>query len=109
MDKFYFYDILRKDHKSFRVVTFNIGPANKKGENYASAMFRVRIKIETSDNGRIQDCDYVVKVNPDKGAGGDFTEMINVFPKEIQMYDTIIPAFEDLYRKVGEPVQFGPR
>lgn len=108
LDKFYFYDILRKYDNTFRVVTFQIAPANKKGENYASVMYRVKIKVETSGGG-LKDRDFVLKINPSTGMSAEMMEAFNVFPKEIEMYNTMIPTFEALYRAVGETVQFGPR
>lgn len=94
-----------------KVNSFDIGPANQKGENYASVMFRAKMKVEQSDaDGKTpSERSFIVKINPDTGKSKEMMELFNVFPKEMEMYDKIIPAFEEMYRSVGESIQFGPK
>lgn len=35
--------------------------------------------------------------------------VFRIFPKEEEMYQRIIPAFEQLYKDIGEPIQFAPK
>ena len=38
------------DYGSFKVITYKLEPANKKGENYASLIYRIKIMVENSIN-----------------------------------------------------------
>lgn len=108
LDKFFFTDILRKDYNLFKVVSFNIAPANIKGENYASVMLRVTMKVENNVDG-LAEKTYVAKVNHQNAMSKEMMAAFNVFPKEIEMYTSIVPAFEKIYADVGANISFGPR
>lgn len=107
LDKFYFNDILRKDYGQSKIVRFNVAPANGKGENYASLMYRVKLTVETKEAG-ITHPNFIVKVNH-AGMAQEMMALFNVFPKEIEMYVDYLPKFEQLYKDVGETIRFGPR
>lgn len=106
VDKFYFSDILRKDYSQFKVVRFNVAPLNGKGENYASLMFRVKITVENTETG-LAHRNFVVKASLPNSL--DLGSAFDVFPKEIQMYNEVLPQFVAMYRAVGETVRFGPK
>lgn len=108
MDKFYFVDLLRKDYSSFKIFKFSVGPANAKGENYASQMFRVKVSIETNQPGLVNRS-FMVKVNHTSGPAVAFLKLIDFFPKEIEMYSTYLPKFESMYKAIGEEIQMGAR
>lgn len=109
VDKFYFSDLLRKDYSQFKIVRFNVEPLNAKGENYASLMYRVKLTFENSETG-LAHRNFVVKTNLlMDGVDAKLMEAFNVFPKEIQMYNEVIPEFEALYKNIGESVQIGPK
>lgn len=108
LDKFYFYDLLRKDYNSFKIFKFSVGPANAKGENYACLMFRVKISIEANHAGLINR-NFMVKVNHDNPMAVEMLKLINFFPKEVEMYNSIYPKFESMFRKVGKDVTLGAK
>lgn len=108
LNKFFFSDILRKDYESFKVVNYKIEPAIGKGENYVAVMYRVKMAVENNVNG-LETRSLIVKVDQEQGPSAELMKEFNVFPKEIEMYNEIIPAFEKMYKAVGEDVQFGPK
>ncbi|XP_059620938.1 uncharacterized protein LOC132264676 [Phlebotomus argentipes] len=107
LNKFFFNDILRKEFESFKVIRVGIAPATGKGENYASVMYRVKLQVENKEKHVVQR-NYIVKALPDLGVSQDMIKQFNVFPKEIEMYDNILPAFEKMYEDVGVKIRFGP-
>ena len=108
MDRFFFRDILRKEYDLFKVITYKVEPANKKGENYASMMYRINMKVENNING-LETKSLIAKVNHQTGLGAEMAKTFNVFIQEIEMYDVIIPEFERMYKRVGEDVKFAPK
>lgn len=108
LDKFYFLDLLRKDYSSVKIFKFSVGPANGKGENYASQMYRVKLSLETNQAGLVNR-NFMVKVNHDSGPAAEMMQLINFFPKEIEMYTSFYPKFESMYKAVGETVRLGAK
>ena len=108
MDRFFFSDILRKEYDLFKVITYTVEPANKKGENYASMLYRVKMNVENSATG-LETKSFIAKVAHNTGMSKEMSKIFNLFPKETEMYDVIIPNFEKMYKDVGEDVTFGPR
>lgn len=41
--------------------------------------------------------------------GGDKIETYGLFPKELNMYKTYLPAFEALYKAAGQDIQLAPK
>lgn len=108
LDKFYFYDLLRKEYNTFKIFKFNVEPANGKGENYATMMFRVKLSIEANNTGLVNRS-FMVKVNHDSGPALEILSMINLFPKEIEMYNSFLPKFEAIFRDAGHEVRLGAK
>ncbi|XP_055688311.1 uncharacterized protein LOC129792918 [Lutzomyia longipalpis] len=107
LNKFFFQDMLRNEFDTFRVIRVSIAPATGKGENYASVMYRVKLQIENKEKNIVQK-NFIVKTIPDLGIHQEMLKQFNVFPKEIEMYSVIIPAFEKMYADVGVKINFGP-
>lgn len=127
----YFTDILIKDEPDFvSVNNCTVVAAIPPGENYTSVMLRIHLDLllrgwffiimtlkfipnsyntTTSDQISTKRKTYVLKTMMDDDRGGDVINKLDLFPKELQMYDKYLPAFEELYRNVGWRVQFGPR
>lgn len=101
-------DLLRKDYSTFKIFKFSVGPATGKGDNYASLIFRVKLSIEANNSGLVNRS-FIVKVNHDSGLAAEMMKEVNFFPKEIEMYNSILPKFESMYRNVGEKVKLGAR
>lgn len=78
-----------------------MAPANPKGENYASQMFRTKLSLETNQAGLVNRS-FMVKVNHESGPAAQMMALLNLFPKEIEMYSSILPKFESMYHAVGE-------
>lgn len=57
-----------------------------------------------------EELSYILKVNHVlDGPTKEMMEVFNVFGKEVEMYKSIVPAFENLLRKSGDLTQFTPK
>ncbi|EDS39358.1 CHKov1 [Culex quinquefasciatus] len=108
----FFEDVVRADlnadaSEDVHVVDVQIANANAKVEGYMSLMHRAAVEFQVGGAGEIQTRSYVVKEKSSKVFGGDFVEKLAVFSKEIEVYETFLPAFEEFWGESG--IQFGPR
>lgn len=108
LNKAFFTNIVRQDYTTCKIVGFSVNPANPKGENYASVLYRVKARVENDKNGLAQRS-FIVKVNHDAGQATQLASDLSVFPKEIEMYTEILPQFEKYFAAIGEPTKVGPR
>ncbi|XP_017144148.1 uncharacterized protein LOC108156910 [Drosophila miranda] len=105
----YFKKLLKREFREFRrILNLSIIPATPPGETYTSLLMRIIVDIEMKD-GFSQQKSYVLKTMLDDAQGNGFVNTLNIFPKEKQMYDLIIPQLEQLYEQSGLTVQFAPK
>lgn len=105
LNKEFFADIMKNEGAEIK--RLSLEPANQKGENYSSIMLRANLRllnIDQSEQGR----SYIVKLDP-VGKTQDIMNQFNVFPKEIEMYQSLLPYFEALYSNVGVDIKLSPR
>lgn len=81
--------------------------ACKKGENFASIMYRVFVGIENEDPVKCRS--LIVKSLPLPSFSEEFIKQFNVFPKEIEMFQHIIPIFQNMYKDIGHDIIFAPK
>ncbi|XP_001858923.2 uncharacterized protein LOC6043410 [Culex quinquefasciatus] len=108
----FFEDVVRADLNAdasevVHVVDVQVANANAKVEGYMSLMHRAAVEFQVGGAGVVQTRSYIVKEKSSKVFGGDFVEKLAVFSKEIEMYETFLPAFEEFWGEAG--IQFGPR
>lgn len=81
--------------------------ACKKGENFASIMYRVFVGVENEHPDKCRS--LIVKSLPLPSFSEEFIKQFNVFPKEIEMFQNIIPHFETMYNEIGHEIIFAPK
>lgn len=103
LNKDFFEKILNKKHHPLiiQISELKIVPTAGKGENYCSNMFKVEFKYELGSE-KIEES-IVIKTEPN-----EMIAMMGLFPKETEMYEKIIPAFESIFKVAGEDIQFAP-
>ncbi|ALC47966.1 CG31288 [Drosophila busckii] len=105
----YFEHVLAKDEPNYvKVLSFCPVAAIPPGENFTSAMLRVYFELEMND-GSIKTTTYILKTMLPKDKGGDEIAEFGLFPKEMMMYNTFLPAFETLYKEAGEDIKLAPK
>lgn len=95
-------DLLQiSDKAELRSVHF----ACKKGENFASKIFRIEIAY---DDTRRQT--MILKSRPfnENSFSENFLKKFDIFPKEIKMY-SMIERFEEIFKSAGIKTSFGAK
>lgn len=109
-DEFFIEIIERKlkiSRDQFKVRLVFISPATGKNENYASVVYRAKIRIEMLETKEIKLVDVIVKalISPIKEMK-DF----EFFEHEIVVYKDVIEDFENTFlERANEVVEFGPK
>jgi hypothetical protein len=85
---------------------FTIEHACKKGENFASKIFRVTIFLDESHASRT----IILKSRPfnENTFSEEFLKKFNIFPKEIESY-ALIERFEEILSEAGIKTSFGSK
>lgn len=125
------------EDKLINVISFNVTPATKMGENFASDIFRVNVQFTESksndingvssvnsetrntlktmvyikfayvffyihrQNGKAIICDFIIKMALNGETALDALNELNVYEKEMEMYEKILPQLKMLLQKVG--------
>ncbi|XP_061397893.1 uncharacterized protein LOC133333599, partial [Musca vetustissima] len=101
--------LLMKQYPNFNeIVSFKAQPALAAGENYATLMLRVYVTISLLD-GTTKDLSYMLKVAHDNKDMQQMLHHMNFFQVENATYNDAIPEMEEMYRKAGVDVSFGPQ
>lgn len=99
----FFASILRENShgKPVTVQTFHVQSAVNDGENFSSFLIKAMV-VYTDDCGD-HSKHFMIK------AGNGLIRSHNVFEKEILIYTTICPKFEQLLQMAHHPIQFAPK
>lgn len=83
--------------------------ACKKGENFASKIFRIEILCNVDDN-IVDEQTIILKSRPfdEHTFSEDFLKKFNIFPKEMEAYG-LVRCFEEILCEAGIKTSFGAR
>lgn len=101
----FFEQILRREHQDNSIVVkdYTLKAALGKGENYISQMLRVRVNYSSIIDPFVDHISLIVKAavinNAEMSA---IAAELDVFRKEIIVYQQIIPNVEKLLRSIGD-------
>lgn len=105
----FFVEIYAKDEKfadkKFTTKIQSCSSVVEIGDNYTSTMYRVNVEL-TRDGSPPQSDNFIVKAMIHMVEA--FKEF-SIFPIEIEAYEQALPAFENYWREIGQPVVFGPK
>lgn len=106
----YFENIVAEEVENFSKITnFKAEAGSAAGDNYASVMVRVLIEVELKDGSKKEFPIMMKTTHSSENAAAQMIQQMNIFDKEQDVYDKIIPAFEKLYLDKGKKVVFGPK
>lgn len=90
MSKEYFKSVLTayEGHDDLEVSEFSVSSGTNKGENFASAIFRVTIKYLL--HGETKETQLIVKTQPENGAISEMLSEMGVFEAESHIYRSIL-------------------
>lgn len=113
--KSFFEKVIRhmeKDERA-RVETFEIGPAGKPGENFASAVFRAKVIYVSKYAKSEKTISMIVKVKPVLGPEmamfAAIIEKSPFFPYEMSMYGRVLPQIQSLLSAAGDNEILSPK
>lgn len=92
-----------------KILKFKAEPGSAAGDNYASVMVRVLIEVELEDGSQKEFPIMMKTTHAPNTLGAQMVQQMNIFDKEQDVYDKIIPALEKLYCDKGKTVVFGPK
>ncbi|XP_017017583.2 uncharacterized protein [Drosophila kikkawai] len=105
----YFEQVLNKDEPQYeKILSFKPVAAIPPGENFTSIMLRIHFDLQMRD-GNTKHKTYIFKTMLAEDRGGKEIREGGIFDKELMMYQTYLPAFEELYRAAGEQIQLAPK
>uniref|UniRef100_A0A182SC30 CHK kinase-like domain-containing protein n=1 Tax=Anopheles maculatus TaxID=74869 RepID=A0A182SC30_9DIPT len=91
-----------------RIRNIHLELATKKGDNYASVLYRAKVDVLNEGTGVVESFSSIVKAPP-KGVLVEHMSYLKFSSREIRVYRELLPAFEQLYRDKGINVRFAPR
>lgn len=106
-------NVLQNHHKcslkEIQIKSFDVSYAAAKGDNYLGTVMRVKVKFCRGSNELIS-C-YVIKTTDGDVVDGssELANETNAYPKEMEMYEIILPSLEIMWHHVGEKAHFAPR
>lgn len=97
-----------KGDNGCKLRTFNVDDAIGKGENFCSNIVRVSA-IFCSDSSFEQTRNFIVKSSLEDDEFDSVNNEVAYFPKEISVYDKVLPAVEEMLLSIGEKKRIAPR
>lgn len=108
--KHYFLDILAKEVENFENISkFTPTSACQFGEGATSDLVRVQFEVQLKDGSTKP---FSLMMKSKKQLSSDSDKIVAVagnFTKENEVYDKLLPAFENLYLEKGNKKTFSPR
>lgn len=92
--------------KEVKVTGSKVGAATKKGDNYASEMYRAEVEYEK--DGERRKVVRILKVIPSGEIQRKVMEKNSIFPREIAVYRDILPRITKLTQSIGDHVKISP-
>lgn len=115
LDQSFFEKVMRQVEKdaNAKVVDFEIKPAMKAGENFASAVFRVSITFNSKYTKVDKNISVIIKtkpvLGPEMAAYAEILEKAPFFPNEMTLYGKILPDIQSLLLLAGDKDVLSPK
>lgn len=100
-----FENILKNQSgQAIDVVDLNVEAALRPGENYGSQIIRATVKYKRDGSEDQSSESFIIKAS----LGSEVVRSVNVFEKEIFMFQVIIPKVEKLLNDIGIETKIAP-
>lgn len=94
--------------KDVKIKTYTVEQPSENGNTYTRASIN-RIFVKYSSSTKTEDIiSFVTKIKPTKGELSAEFKLSGDFAKEVQVYKTVLPAFGNVLKKIGEKIEFTP-
>lgn len=103
-------NLIRKSeaNNELKLKTFIVHDAIGKAENFCSNILRISATF-CSESSLAQTRDYIVKSSLEIDHFDLLNDEVSYFPKEIVIYDQILPEVQRLLLSIGDTTQIAPR
>lgn len=99
-----------REDNGIKLKTFTVQAAIGKAENFCSNIVRISATyVLNSESQFEQTQNFIVKSSIEVGDFNSLNVEVAYFPKEIAIYDEILPAMETLLLSIGDKTQIAPR
>uniref|UniRef100_A0A1B0C985 CHK kinase-like domain-containing protein n=2 Tax=Lutzomyia longipalpis TaxID=7200 RepID=A0A1B0C985_LUTLO len=96
--------------KSCEITDLDIKYATRKGDNFTSALFRIKLTYSETGNAQVQELRFILKTPIQEEQHIEaVSEEFNIFKRESTVYGTILEKCYGLLREKGDMTVFGPR
>ncbi|XP_037922341.1 uncharacterized protein LOC119658739 [Hermetia illucens] len=103
-----FHDILNQQFGKCTIKKFTVANSTITGENFACSMYRVTIDFQMED-GTDNSVKYIIKMMPLNDPNAQMKKSLGIFTKEVEMYEKIVPKFEEIFQENGIETAFVPK
>uniref|UniRef100_A0A336MPH4 CSON004997 protein n=1 Tax=Culicoides sonorensis TaxID=179676 RepID=A0A336MPH4_CULSO len=98
------------NENDFTIESFEVSRASGKGDNYLGTLLRVKVVIFQVKDKKTVEQFYIVKTSAGDGnMSEEISSQLNAYPKEMEVYGKILPAFEAIWKEHGIEMTFGPK
>lgn len=95
--------------KDVKIKTYTVEQPSENGNVFTRATInRIFVKYSSSTT-KEEIISFVTKIKPTKGELSDEFKLSGDFTKEVQVYQTVLPAFTNVLKKIGEKIDFTPK
>lgn len=91
------------------VLEFKLEAATKKGQNYASDMYRALVQFRNRQDSPALEISIILKIMPASEVCERVMIKNNIYPREISVYSEIMPRINKLLRSIGDDTKLAPR
>lgn len=115
MDQGFFDKVIRQVEKdpNAKVLSFELAPAMKAGENFASAVFRGAITFTSKYSKGDKTISVIIKtkpvLGPEMAAYAEILDKAPFFRNEMAMYGKILPDIHSLLSSAGDKDILSPK
>lgn len=92
---------------NIEIISSNISNACGDNEHFVSSL--VRVQISYNVDKKSYTASYLIKLIDEQSRFKNFVDLHELFEREAYMYESILPAIENIWELVGEKVEFAPR
>uniref|UniRef100_A0A1L8DZT5 Putative ecdysteroid kinase n=1 Tax=Nyssomyia neivai TaxID=330878 RepID=A0A1L8DZT5_9DIPT len=95
--------------KSCEITDLDIKYATRKGDNFTSALFRIKLSYSAAGGPQVHQLRFILKTPIQLDLMDAVSAEFNIFKRESVVYGTILEKCYNLLREKGDTVVFGPR
>lgn len=113
LDEKLFNKIVAQVEKDAKVTSFEVSQGSKPGQNFGSAIFRVKIAFKSKYTQDDKTISVIIKVKPVLGpemaAWSEIIEKSPFFRNEMNMYGKVLPDIQSLLLSAGDKDILSPK